>query len=52
MAGWLVFTGALLLIAVTCWLFWNDIADWYELEQHELLLDELWADDTDLADSA
>lgn len=52
MAGWLVFTAAVLFITVTGWMFWNDIAEWFDQAQHEALLDELWADDDDLAESA
>ncbi len=52
MIQWLIFVGATMFIGLLGWWGWDEIALWYDHEQHELLLDELWFDDDDLAESA
>ncbi len=52
MIEYLIFISAVLFIGLLGWWGWDEISLWYDHEQHELLLDQLWADDDDLAESA
>ncbi len=49
---WILFIGIQAVIALFGLVMWDRISEFYEQAQHELLLDELWADDDDLAESA
>ncbi len=50
--AYLEFAAVCIGLGVLGLFFWDDMTDLYDREQHELLLDELWADDDDLAESA
>ncbi len=52
MIQWVLFISAVLFIGLVGWWGWDEISLWYDHEQHELLLDQLWSDDDDLAESA